>query len=43
MTWWMAENNVQDPEELKNFDAGWRFSEEDSSENEFVFLSTDRK
>jgi cytoplasmic iron level regulating protein YaaA (DUF328/UPF0246 family) len=43
MTWWMAENDVRDPLELKEFDAGWRFSEEDSSEEEFVFIAAEKE
>lgn len=38
MTWWMAENNIEEPRRLKDFNAGWQFSEELSSEKEYVFL-----
>lgn len=38
MTWWMAENQIEDPRHLKEFNAGWQFSEELSDEREFVFL-----
>lgn len=35
----MAENNVQEPEELKGFDVlGYRFAEQISDENNFVFI-----
>ena len=39
MVRFMAENQITDPEEMKRFDRlGYRFSEEHSSENEYVFL-----
>ena len=38
MTWWMAENRVEDPGRLKEFSAGWQYSEDLSSAYEYVFL-----
>ena len=39
MVRFMAENQITDPEEMKRFDRlGYRFSEEHSSEDEYVFL-----
>ncbi len=39
MVYWMAENRIEDPDELRNFPYGCRYDEERSSENEFVFLA----
>ena len=38
MTWWMAENEITDPEQIKKFDAGYEYSELLSGETEYVFL-----
>ena len=39
MVRWLAENNVTDPEDIKNFaDLGYRFSPAHSTENNYVFI-----
>ena len=40
MTWWMAENRTEDPQELKNYSIGYRYCDELSDETEYVFLHT---
>lgn len=41
MVRWMAENKIEDPENLQAFDQlGYRFHEELSAENQYVFLTT---
>ena len=40
MVRWMAENKIEDPEDLQAFDQlGYRFHEELSAENQYVFLT----
>ncbi|MCR4950617.1 MAG: peroxide stress protein YaaA [Solobacterium sp.] len=43
MVWWMSENNITDPEDLKQFDAGYRYSEKDSDRDTFVFLEEGKR
>ncbi len=43
MVWWMSENNITDPEDLKRFDAGYRYSEKDSDQDTFVFLEEGKR
>ena len=38
MTYWMAENGIEDPAQLKEFSYGYAFSEELSDETEYVFI-----
>lgn len=40
MVYWMAHHHVENPEELKNFNEGYRFSPSDSDEQAYVFLET---
>ena len=44
MVRWMAENNITDPEDLREFhDLEYRFSAEHSSENNYVFIKGEKK
>lgn len=43
MVWYMADHKVKDPEELKLFDEHFTFSEEDSTENMYVFLMNEEE
>jgi cytoplasmic iron level regulating protein YaaA (DUF328/UPF0246 family) len=36
-TYWMAENNITDPEDLKSFNVGFTYQEERSDDTHFVF------
>lgn len=38
MVYWMAENHIEDPEEIRRFDEGWKFSPEHSGSKQYVFL-----
>lgn len=38
MTYWLAENNIEDVHEIRRFDAGYAFSEMLSDEKEYVFV-----
>ena len=38
MTYWLAEHEVEDPDQMKRFDAGYAYSELLSGETEYVFL-----
>ena len=41
---WMAENQITDPEDLREFhDLEYRFSAEHSSENNYVFVKGEKK
>lgn len=39
MTYWMAENRIEDPERIKTFRNACHYSEEHSDDNTFVFIS----
>ena len=39
MTWWLAENRTEDPQEIKSYSNGYRYCDELSSDCEYVFLS----
>ncbi len=41
MVYWIAENRIEEPEELKKFNAGCAYSEEYSSADTWVYLYTD--
>ncbi len=42
MTYWLAENRIEDPDQIKTFRNACHYSEEHSDDNTFVFIS-DRK
>lgn len=39
MTYWLAENRIEDPEQIKTFRNACRYSDEHSDDNTFVFIS----
>ena len=43
MVYWMAENGITDTHGLKEFSDGAVYSEEDSDEENYVFIRTERK
>jgi cytoplasmic iron level regulating protein YaaA (DUF328/UPF0246 family) len=39
MTYWLADNRIEDPERIKTFRNACHYSEEHSDDNTFVFIS----
>lgn len=42
LVWWMAENHISSPEEIKQYQDGYVFDEERSDETHFLFLEKEK-